>query len=96
MKAEQNYSQKEKELLAQVFGMEKNHQYVYGQKVTLWTDHKPLGMIAKKMLAAAPKRLQRLMLRLMQYDVEIKYKRGLEYGTLSRKSRSRSRKNPLC
>ena len=60
MKAEQNYSQKEKELLAQVFGMEKNHQYVYGQKVTLWTDHKPLGMIAKKMLAAAPKRLQRL------------------------------------
>ena len=27
-------------------------------------------MIAKKSLAAAPKRLQRLMMRLMQYDVE--------------------------
>ena len=77
-KAEQNYSQIEKELLARVFGMEHNHQYVYGRKVTLWTDHKPLEIIAKKPLAAAPKRLQRLMVRLTQYDVEIKYRRGPE------------------
>ena len=86
-KAEQNYSQIEKELLAQVFGMEHNHQYVYGRKVTLWTDHKPLEIIAKKPLAAAPKRLQRLMMRLTQYDVEIKYRRGPEMylaDTLSR------------
>lgn len=40
--AEQNYSQIEKELLAQVFGMEQNHQYVYGREVTLWTDHQPV------------------------------------------------------
>ena len=86
-KAEQNYSQIEKELLAQVFGMEHNHQYVYGRRVTLWADHKPLEMIAKKPLAAAPKRLQRLMMRLMQYDVEIKYRRGPDMylaDTLSR------------
>ena len=87
-KAEQNYSQIEKELLAQVFGMEHNHQYVYGRRVTLWTDHKPLEIIVRKPLAAAaPKRLQRLMMRLMQYDVEIKYKRGPEMylaDTLSR------------
>ena len=86
-KAEQNYSQIEKELRAQVFGMEHNHQYVYGRKVTLWTDHKPLEIIAKKPLAAAPKRLQRLMMRLTQYDVEIKYRRGPEMylaDTLSR------------
>ena len=38
-KAEQNYSQIEKELLAQVFGMEHNHQYVYGRRVTLWTTN---------------------------------------------------------
>ena len=57
------------------------------QEVTLWTDHKPLEMIAKKPLAAAPKRLQCLMSRLLQYDVEIKYKRGPELylsDTLSR------------
>ena len=67
--------------------MEHNHQYVYGRKVTLWTDHKPLEIIAKKPLAAAPKRLQRLMMRLTQYDVEIKYRRGPEMylaDTLSR------------
>lgn len=56
-KAEQNYSQIKKELLAQVFGNEYNHQYVYGRKVKLWTDHKPLEMITKKPLAATPKRL---------------------------------------
>ena len=86
-KAEQNYSQIEKELLEQVFGMEHNHQYVYGRRVTLWTDHKLLEMIAKKPLSAAPKRLQRLLMRLMQYDVEIKYRRGPEMylaDTLSR------------
>ena len=33
--AEQHYSQIEKELLAQVFGLEHNHQYVYGRKVPI-------------------------------------------------------------
>lgn len=73
-KAEQNYSQIERELLAQVFGMECNHQYVCDRNVTLWTDHKPLQIIAKKPLAAAPKRIQRLMMRLTQYDAESKYR----------------------
>ena len=36
-KAEPNYSKNE-ELLTQVFGMEKNHQYLYGRKITLWTE----------------------------------------------------------
>ena len=46
--AEQRYSQIEKELLAQVFGLEHNHQYVYGRKVILYTDHKPLVSISSK------------------------------------------------
>ena len=73
---EQHYSQIEKELLAQVFGLEHNHHYTYGRRVTLWTDHKPLVTIYKKPLASAPKRLQRLLLRLQQYDVDLKYKPG--------------------
>ena len=36
------------------------------------------GDTSEKPLATAPKRIQRLMLGLMQYDVEIKYKRGPE------------------
>ena len=85
--SERNYSQIEKELLAQVFGVERNHQYVYGRKIVLWSDHKPLETICKKPLATAPKRLQRLLLRLQQYDVEIRYKPGPEMylaDTLSR------------
>ena len=55
----------------------------------LWTDHKPLTSIYKKPLASAPKRLQRLMLRLQQYNVDLKYKPASEMylaDTLSRAS----------
>lgn len=86
--AETRYSQIEKELLAQVFGLEKHHEYVYGREIVLWTDHKPLVSITQRSLGtAAPKRLQRLLLRLMQYDVQIKYMPGPELflaDTLSR------------
>ena len=38
--AEQRYSQIEKELLAQVFGLEHNHHYTFGRRVILWIYHK--------------------------------------------------------
>lgn len=69
-----------------MFGLEHNHQYVYGRKVILYTDHKPLVSISRKPLASAPKRLQRL-LRVQQYDAEIRYRPGREMylaDTLSR------------
>ena len=96
-KSERNYSQIEKELLAQVFGVELNHQYVYGRKVVLWSDHKPLEIISKKPLATAPKRLQRLLLRMQQYAVEIRYKPGPEMflaDTLSRAYLSTTARSP--
>ena len=67
--------------------MEHNHQYVFRRRITLWTDHIPLVSIMKKPLGSAPMRLQRLLLRLQHYDVEIKYKPGNELylaDTLSR------------
>ena len=85
--SERKYSQIRKKLLAQVFGMEDNHQHVYVQKVILWTDHKPLVSISQKPLASVFKRLQCLMLWLQQYDCEIYYKPGKEMllaNTLSR------------
>ena len=84
---QQRYSQIEKELLAQVFGLEHNHHYTFGRRVILWTDHQPLVSIYKKPLASASKRLQRLLLRLQQYDVDLRYKPGSEMylaDTLSR------------
>ena len=73
-KTEQNYAQIEKELLAVVFGMEKFHQYTYGRKTYVHSDHKPLERLYKKPLFHASKRLQRMFLRLQRYDIELSYK----------------------
>ena len=74
---EKNYAQLEKEALSLVFGVKKFHQYLYGRKFTLITDHKPLTAIfgSKKgipTLAAA--RLQRWALLLSTYDYKIQFK----------------------
>ena len=61
-KTEKNYAQIEKELLAVVFGMEKFHQYTYGRKTYVHSDHKPLESLYKKPLFDAPKRLQQMFL----------------------------------
>ena len=40
--AETRYSQLDKEGLAIIFAIKKYHQYIFGRKVTIITDHKPL------------------------------------------------------
>lgn len=67
--AEQNYPQIDKELLAIVFGCERFHSYVYGRAVDVQTDHNPLVTIVKKELHKASPRLQKLLLRLLKYDI---------------------------
>lgn len=59
-----NYAQIEKELLAIVFSVKKFHQYVYGVRVSVQSDHKPLENILRKPLGTAPSRLQRMLLQL--------------------------------
>ncbi|KAL9975311.1 hypothetical protein ACROYT_G012464 [Oculina patagonica] len=80
---ETRYAQIEKELLAIVID-----KYIFGRDVVhVETDHKPLEEIFKKSLCDAPARLQRMLLRLQRYNLDVKYKKGpLMYiaDTLSR------------
>lgn len=70
------YAQIEKELLAICFGCNKFYQYVFGTKFTVETDHKPLLSIFKKPLSECPARLQRMMLSLQKFNIELIYKPG--------------------
>ena len=74
--AEEHYSNIERELLGVVFAMERLHNYVYGKPVRVQTDHKPLETIWKKRIATASPRLQRLLLRLARYEIQLEYIRG--------------------
>ena len=71
------YARIEKELLSIVFGCERFHQYVYGKQIQVHTDHKPLlSIVNKQTIAEAPPRIQRLLLRLLRYTVELTYVPG--------------------
>ena len=78
LETEQRYAQIEKELLAVVFSFEKFDQYLYGRKVTVHScsDHRRRSAITAKPIATAPKRLQRMLLRLQRYDFIIDYRPG--------------------
>ena len=70
---ESDYSNIERELHAVLFACEKLHNYVFGRLITIRTDHKPLEAIFKKPISLAPPRLQRMLLRLRIYDVDVQY-----------------------
>ena len=71
--SQENYAQIEKEMPAIVFGCEQFHDYLYGQReITVESDHKPLEAILKKPIQA-PLRLQKMILRLKPYAVNVKY-----------------------
>lgn len=76
-KAEENYSQIEKEALALIFGVRKFHFYIYSRKFALITDHKSLQIILgpkSGIPAIAAARLQHLAITLSAYNYECVYK----------------------
>ncbi|KAG7470251.1 hypothetical protein JOB18_004401 [Solea senegalensis] len=75
---ERNYTQIERELLAIVSAVRKFHQHAYGVRVDVQSDHKPLENILKKPLDTALSRLQRMLLQLQKYDLNVLYKPGKE------------------
>lgn len=75
---QRRYAQIEKELLAVLFGLQRFHQYVYGEKVVVETDHKPLLGILNKAIALCSPRIQRMRLLLQTYEIQLVYKLGRE------------------
>ena len=71
---ERQYAQIEKECLAIVFACSRFNQYLHGRELTtVETDHKPLVPIFQKSIHSAPKRLQRMLLRLQRYNLNVTY-----------------------
>ena len=71
---ETRYSTTEKELLAIIFGVEHFRPYLYGQRFTLVTDHRPLVWLHNIKNPAS--KLARWKLRLAEYDYNVVYKPG--------------------
>ncbi|XP_049876804.1 uncharacterized protein K02A2.6-like isoform X1 [Pectinophora gossypiella] len=81
--AERNYSQIDKEALAIIFCLEKFHQFIYGRRFILRTDHKPLVTIfgpKQGIPSMAASRLQRWAVKLSAYTYDIEYVRSKDNG----------------
>ena len=84
------YSQIERDALAIIFGVKKFHQFLYGRKFRLVTDHKPLCAIfspKKQLPIFTAQRLQRYAITLMAYQFDIQYKPTKDHGNADGLSR---------
>ena len=88
--AQRKYSQIQKEALSIVFALQKFHQYLYGRRFILVTDHKPLLALFgphKATPALAANRLARWALMLSQYEYTIEYRKTAAHGNADALSR---------
>ena len=63
-------------MLAIVYCCNRFKHYVYGKHVVVESDHKPLDAIMKKPLCNAPPMLQRMLLQLQHFDIEVIHVKG--------------------
>jgi len=72
---EKRYHPMELECLAVLFACSKFDQYIYGNKeVRIFSDHQPLESIFKKDMDKSPLRLQKMLLTLQRYGLDLEYK----------------------
>ena len=97
--AEKKYCQLEKEGLAIVYGVKKFHQYLYGRKFTIFSDHQPLKYLfseSHQTSMMASSRIQRWALTLSAYDYTIQYRPGSKLGNADALSRVPSKEGPTA
>jgi hypothetical protein len=71
-----NYGTTEKELLAVVFALDKFRSYLVEAKIIIYTERAALKYLLTK--KDAKPHLIRWFLLLQEFDIEIKYKKGVE------------------
>ena len=71
-----NYAVIEKEMLAICFGCHKFHDYIFGKHVKIETDHKPLIGILNKPIHKLSARMQRMRMRLQNYNITVTHIKG--------------------
>ena len=96
MTQESIYAQIEKEMLAIICDCEKFDQFIYGHTITVETDHKKLVSISQKPIHSAPKHLQRMLLQMHRYEVNITYKKGSQMYLADALSRAFPDHSCLC
>ena len=75
---DKRYSQTEREALSAIWACEHYHLYLYGQPVTVLTDHMPLLGMINKPGAKLSARVERWVIRLQPYDVTLMYQKGAD------------------
>lgn len=73
-KHEKNYSAFLLELTAAVYGIEEFENYLRGRRFVLCTDHKPM----EKLSTVHKRTLNRLQQMMLEFDFELRYKKGSE------------------
>lgn len=87
---QKRYGQIQKEALSIIFGLKKFHQFLYGRRFALVTDHKPLLALfgpKKGVPTLAANRLSRWALLLSQYEYTVEYRPTDKHGNADALSR---------
>ena len=71
-----------------MYGAQIFHQFIYGRKTQVEAHHKPLQYILSQPLHQAPLILQKMMLTMQRYDLQVKYRSGSERSVADELSRS--------
>ncbi|XP_043249938.1 uncharacterized protein K02A2.6-like [Colletes gigas] len=76
-RTQRNYAQIDKEAYAIIYALKKFYQFLYGNRFTLYTDHKPLTQIfspSKALPIQSAMRMQHYKIFLQAFNYDIKYK----------------------
>ena len=73
---ESSYSNIERELLGVVFAVTHFKHFTYGRPVTIIPNHKLLVSLFKKSLTSSSPHLSRMLLQILDYDLNIVYQEG--------------------